>query len=293
MPRSLHTLLNSVVDYAGLFPPAQLALDKGVSKYAQYQKSLDKWLLGRFVIPLTRLPELAKRLYLTLENPVEPLSLSVILSQNWESDLGILQTFNRTHRIFITALEFPPMSPSDIKRVISHLPKGVEPYFEIPLKKDLSPYWEVLGNTRASAKVRTGGLISDAFPSLTQLSQFMFNCAEAQVSFKATAGLHHPLTGQYPITREPGSSTTRMYGFLNLAIAAALVYWQIVIPEEVRDILSVSTIDNFQFQDDELWWRDRPLKLSEIAEARHKFFRSFGSCSFQEPVDELKELQIQ
>lgn len=293
MPRSLHALLNSVMDYAGLFPPAQLNLDQGIANYAQYQTSLDRELLGRFVVPLTRLPELAKLLYLTLDNSVGPLSLSVILSQNWESDLETLRTFNRTHRIFIRALEFPPMPPSTIKRVISHLPSGVEPYFEIPLNKNLSPYWAVLENTRASAKVRTGGLIADAFPSVTQLSQFMFNCAETQVSFKATAGLHHPLSGQYPITHEPSSSATRMYGFLNLAIAAALIYWQIVVPEEAREILLLSTLENFQFRDDGLWWHDRPLKLLEIAQARHKFFRSFGSCSFQEPVDELKELQIQ
>jgi hypothetical protein len=73
---------------------------------------------------------------------------------------------------------------------------------------------------------------------------------------------------------------------------AALVYWQKVTPEEVVAILQESSIERFQFKEDGIEWSDRQLSLVQIEEARQQFFRSFGSCSFQEPIDDLKHLQL-
>ena len=57
---SLYAFLNGLIDYAGLFPPANLDLQTAIKNYAQYIHSIDSWMLGPFVIPITKLNELSK-----------------------------------------------------------------------------------------------------------------------------------------------------------------------------------------------------------------------------------------
>lgn len=290
---SLKALLTSVVDYAGLFPPAKLDLREAMEHYVQNLASPYAWMLGRFVIPASRLQELVK---LLPAFPLKHWSLSIISSGDLESIEQVRRrsppkaSLDAGNKIAITALEFSPLSPPEIERVLSDLPTGVEAFFEIPLNSDLKPYLNVLRHTGAAAKIRTGGTTINAFPSVFQLSQCIFSFAEAQVPFKATAGLHHPLPAEYPLTSEPDSPATLMHGFLNVAILAAFAYWQKVRSEEALEILKEISNDAFQFKEDRVCWRDRCLDILEIAAARQYFFRSFGSCSFQEPVNDLKHI---
>ena len=62
--------------------------------------------------------------------------------------------------------------------------------------------------------------------------------------------------------------------------------------EEALEILQESSSNSFQFKADSICWRDRCLNILEIEAARQHFFRSFGSCSFQEPVSDLKHLKL-
>src|SRR4051794_23711208 len=59
MTDSLRALLSGAIDYAGLFPPAQLPLTQAYYNHVEYLWSPESWLLGRFVCPAARLPELA------------------------------------------------------------------------------------------------------------------------------------------------------------------------------------------------------------------------------------------
>ena len=61
MSPSLRALLHGIIDYAGLFPPANLPLDQAVRNYARYCTEPDSWMLGRFVCPVTELAELINR----------------------------------------------------------------------------------------------------------------------------------------------------------------------------------------------------------------------------------------
>ena len=54
---ALVSLLNGIVDYAGLFPPAGLDMDTVVQNYSEYRKSSQRWMLARLVIPASRLSE--------------------------------------------------------------------------------------------------------------------------------------------------------------------------------------------------------------------------------------------
>ena len=291
---SLKVLLSSIVDYAGLFPPAKLNLREAIANYCQYHQTQENWLLGRFVISVSRLTELETLLAdRSSENTItSKWSLSVILSEDWESELKQIQAFNNSNKLKIISVEFKSLPPEEIKRAIHHLSNEIESFFEIPLSKNLATYLAVLQGTKASAKIRTGGLNAKAFPNADRLCQFIFASAEAQVPFKATAGLHHPLPGKYIVSYEPNSFSTSMQGFLNLSILTALVYWQKLTQKEAQIVLQESSCSSFQFQNDNIAWKDRHLNLAELQQARQSFFRSFGSCSFQEPLDELGELQL-
>ncbi|WP_250122170.1 hypothetical protein [Chroococcidiopsis sp. CCMEE 29] len=288
MIASVKTLLSSVVDYAGLFPPAKLSMREAMAKYAQDKTSNYSWMLGRFVLPESRLNEFEE---LLPQFPLKQWSLSIILSKELTSEIERVRSLNNS-KIAIAALEFPPLSPTQIERVFPLLPAGVDLFFEISLHGNLEFHLDVLRRTGASAKVRTGGITTDAFPRMNQLCQYIFSFAEAQVPFKATAGLHHLLPGNHRLTSEPNSPSALMQGFLNVAILAALVYWQKLTPEDALAVLKESSIEGFQFKADSIGWRDRQLSIAEIEEARQQFFRSFGSCSFQEPIDDLKELKL-
>jgi len=302
MRSSVKALLSSVVDYAGLFPPAKLDMAEAMANYTRDQMTPYRWMLGHFVVPASRLNELEEFL-LTFpieEGKIRQWSLSVVVSGDLESEIERIRsrsvlagdTLPNKNPIAITALEFPPLAPAEIERVFPNLPAGVESFFEIPLDKDLEAYLSVLQQIGASAKIRTGGITVDAFPSVAQLCQCICAFAQAGVPFKATAGLHHPLPGNYHLTSQSDSPSTVMHGFLNLVILAALVYWHKVTPEEALEILKELSINEFQFKEDAISWSNYQLNILEIEEARQRFFRSFGSCSFQEPIDDLKHVKL-
>jgi hypothetical protein len=297
MIASIKALLSSAVDYAGLFPPAKLDLPEAMANYAQDQIAPYSWMLGRFVLPASQLNEFEALLPMF---SLKQWSLSLILSGDLESEIERVRSrsVREAHslnniKIAIAALEFPPLTPTKIEKLLPRLPTGVDAFFEIPLiSGDLEPYVAALRHTGASAKIRTGGTTAEAFPSVSQLCRCIFSFAEAQVPFKATAGLHHPLPGNHCLTYEPNSLAAVMHGFFNVAVSAALAYGQKVTPEETLEVLQESSIDGFQFTEDGIEWSDRRLDIAEIKAARQRFFRSFGSCSFQEPINDLKHLKL-
>ena len=293
MLSSVKALLSSVVDYAGLFPPAKLDMGEGMANYARYQETSYCWMLGHFVLPASRLNEFEDLLptFPLADGKTRPWSLSVILSGNWESEIEQVQSLNHS-QLSIAALEFPPLPPPEIERVLPRLPAKVDSFFEIPLTGDWDAYLTLFQGTDASAKIRTGGITAEAFPNSTQLYPFIAACAAAKVPFKATAGLHHPLPGNYRLTYEPDSPFAKMHGFLNVALSAALVYWRNITPKQALELLQESSMDSFQFTAEGMTWGSHPLNLSELEQVRREFFRSFGSCSFEEPIDDLKELNL-
>ncbi len=294
MLSSVKILLSSIIDYAGLFPPAKLTLQDAIANYHKYQQTPYNFLLGHFVIPAARLTEFFTVLnHDSLEKRIiNPWSLSVILSDNWELELHQIKTVNNKNQVKIAAVEFKPLTLEEISRAITQIPKGIESFVEIPLNENIDTYLTMLQGKQVSAKIRTGGLTIEAFSSVEQLCQFIFASAKAQIPFKATAGLHHPLPGKYPLTDKPDSIWSNMQGFLNLSILAALVYWQKITQDQAMILLQESSLDSFRFTEDHLSWQDCHLTCLELEEARQYFFRSFGSCSFQEPLNELMELNL-
>jgi hypothetical protein len=272
MLASVKTLLRKIIDYAGLFPPAKLSLPEAIANYAMYYQSPDNWMLGRFILPVAKLSDFQQ---LITKFTLPKWHLSLILSQNWQQDLEQIHALENP-AIAVDSLEFPVLPLEQIQQTLEVLPEGLEVFFEIPWDSNLNAYVEVLSDGKVSAKIRTGGTIASAFPTSTQLSQVLLTLDTAQVSFKATAGLHHPLPGWYQISDEVDSPLAQMHGFLNLAILAGLIYHKKVTSSEVIAILETS---DFQFTEDKISLGDRELSIDQLQATRNRFFRSFGSCS--------------
>lgn len=303
MLTSLKLLLTSTVDYAGLFPPAQLSLSEAAATYNQAQGSPYAWMLDRFVVPAARLQELDKLLFAGsgAMASAQPWSLSVILSKNWAAELEQIRQgyesvplgeYQRLRQVYIGAWEIAPLPPAEIQQIYLNLPAETDAFFEIPWDAELEPYLQVLQQTGTAAKLRTGGMTPQAFPDSGALSQRILSLAAAQIPFKATAGLHHALRGHYRLTDAPDSPATRMQGFLNLAILAAFAFQHSITQAEAKAMLEEQSIAPFQFTETAIIWRDRSLSLSQIQQARQKGFHSWGSCSFQEPIDHLHQLGL-
>jgi hypothetical protein len=143
--------------------------------------------------------------------------------------------------------------------------------------------------TGAFAKVRTGGLTPDAIPSPEIIADFLCRAARLRLPFKATAGLHHPVRSLRPLTYAPDSPRAVMHGFLNVFIAAAFA-WHDAASDLLGEVLAEEDPHTFSFDDDELRWRGRRLTTAQVQNARRYFAHSFGSCSFEEPIADLRDL---
>ena len=140
------------------------------------------------------------------------------------------------------------------------------------------------------AKLRTGGLTADKIPPPQSVAAFIRHQANARRPWKATAGLHHPIRGEYPLTYAADSPRAVMHGFLNVLMAGAFA-WHVrdVILE---DVLAETAASGFVFADEYAEWRGQRLSVRQISEARRDFIHSFGSCSFDEPINDLKSLGL-
>ncbi len=296
-------LLGSILDYAGAFPPARLGLAEALANYARDRSGRHAWMLGRFVLASARLKEF-EELAASFERWESPWELSLVLSGEPGQEIEHIQRFNErwSGKATIVSVEIPPLEPSAIGRVARRLPGAVEAFFEVsvdrslvdqgPLDPRLDARLAAIAASGASAKVRTGGVSADAFLSTTQLCRFISSCVEARVAFKATAGLHHALGGRYPVTYDPDSPSAVMHGFLNVCAAAALMHSGVIESREALDVLDESSAEAFKFLPDSFVWRDRRVTARDLADTRRSFFRSFGSCSFREPIEDLERLRI-
>jgi len=294
---TLQTLLTGAIDYAGLFPPAALSMREAVARYADYRGAAEAWALGRFVVPLTRVEELvaAQR---TVGAHSQGWRLSVLLGDDPAADAARIRTLNAAHArsAVIDSAEVKVAGPAAVARrriteLVEQLPPSIRLFVEIPIDDELRLFMAAIAGANACAKIRTGGVTKESFPSASVVARFLVCCAEHDNRFKATAGLHHPWRGTYPLGYEPNAPTTTMFGFLNVLVAAAFAR-RGADEDDLVDILQSERGSDFRFDDDELRWRTIRLPRQELVESHATFALSFGSCSFEEPVLELRRLAL-
>ncbi len=295
---SLRVFLDRIIDYAGLFPPASLDMMTSVNNYSTYLNARQRWALGRFVLPVARLDE-----FLNAQENVatDPWHLSGIISANIEADLVAVDEFNRkAPGAVIDTIEVRVRDLDEVDLVRKNQPPSTAVFFEFA-PEQADEFLPILRHFGGCAKLRTGGVVEEAFPSVENVAAFIVRCAEFGVPFKATAGLHHPLRCFHSLTYEPDSREGMMHGFLNLFTAAAIA-WSAVRSGKAasRVVLATCLADreraNWHFGDDALTWggEEEPIQIDVacLRSMRSEFALSFGSCSFEEPLQDMHELDL-
>jgi hypothetical protein len=270
--RPVCALLTELIDYAGLFPPAGLDMAAAVRKYASWLTGERSWIPGRFIVPAARREEFEKA------------AAPYVTDRKWK--LGVLGMpgkpwDGRTYAIDAIELKADRIEAAQHERA--------QIYFEVP--GEMEAAIDAIARAGARAKIRTGGLTADAFPDAARVARFLWLCHRAGVAFKATAGLHHPMRGEYPFTYEPASARGTMHGFVNVFLAAALIHTGIS-EREAAELLEERSPEAFRFDNESIRWRSHRLTTEQIRNARQRFAISFGSCSIDEPIHELDNLGL-
>ena len=284
-------LFDSLIDYAGLFPPAKLAMKDAVGNFGAYLGGPHAARLGRFVLPLARLAEFEAEYSRRPATEQAGWQLSVLAGPDPAADHAAIQAFNtRQQAARIVALETKAGSPGEVTKFTAIFPTALEIWVEVPASGDVTPFIIAIRAAGRGAKIRTGGVTADAFPSAAVVARFLTACRDAGVVCKATAGLHHPLRGDYRLTDETGGPSGTMFGFLNVFLAATLLHAG-GNPAEAESLLTESVAEKFQVSAEAIRWRDHVFSSAHILAARQALGRSFGSCSFTEPVEGLQALR--
>ncbi|KEQ23008.1 hypothetical protein [Paenibacillus tyrfis] len=311
MISSAKALMEQLLDYAGLFPPAALPLEQAVRNYAAYRDGRDAWMLGRFIIPAAQLEKLSP--CMPMFSGDRPLLLSVLGTRSRDAEeclrlfgdtLRQTEAFREKHgsSVNIDVLELPLPPAGADRQLLDEIAAGASEhglrlFFEwtFPLNGDWgSRIEEALdavkcctsqGGMQPGVKLRTGGVTSDAFPSPEQVATVLVGCRDRELALKFTAGLHHPVR----MYRE--EVKTEMHGFLNVFVAGMLAHVYKLDRDKTAEILADDNPDSFVFLPDALGWKTLTLSADEVRRLRNLALCSYGSCSFDEPRDELRELK--
>ncbi|CAN5370804.1 hypothetical protein BH11ARM1_BH11ARM1_02300 [soil metagenome] len=284
MQQSLEFLLEGVIDYAGLFPPAKLPVAEA---YAEYLSVHDHWIVNRFVCSTADLIHLRREI--ELNKPSVPLEIVAIGKAStddatWEDalehDAVAMTSFNEKLEglASIEAYEIRIPSHENLVKCVRDLRgfEEAEVFVELPPTEDISQAVAALVDSDwLYAKFRTG----PAKPSAESVAAFMHEAISFDLPLKLTAGLHHPFT------------TPEHFGFLNVLIAACLIYAEDLPRSQAARLLAEEDPKAFSFNTQELSWRGVSANIEAIRETRDLFV-GFGSCSVSEPLDEMESLGL-
>jgi hypothetical protein len=284
---ALAALLAHAIDYAGLYLPAKLTMLDAVREYQSQRSGAAAWALGRFVLGAGQLDAFIASRQRTVA-PAWP--LAILSTGELARDVILMANATASHNDLLTleAIEARADSAAAIAELAPLLALAREVYVEIPVTSALDNLVAAIRSLGARAKIRTGGVTPEAIPSAQLVARFLRACADAGVAYKATAGLHHLVRGEYPLTYEAGSARATMFGFLNVFFAAGLAHRGTPADVLVR-VLEERSASSFEMSEagDDLCWQGLCLTTGDLREARAQGLASFGSCSFREPIAEL------
>jgi hypothetical protein len=251
-------LLERLIDHAALFPPASLDMPEAIEADRRARASEHAWMLDRFIVPASRLGEL----------PAETPRLSVVLDGG-EGDLeAVAET---RHEVELVEARIDPEWIPDTQALVEEKLPGVRAFYELSPGRGLRGAVAAVREAGAGAKIRCGGT---TLPSVEEVAAFVAACRDAGVPFKATAGLHHPIR------------SGDRHGFLNLLAAAVFA------DGDLEAIVAEEDPDAFSLDDDGLAVHGHRAGAETIAASRSELFVAYGSCSFDEPVDDLIALGL-
>ena len=301
-PASLRALLAHSIDYAGMFPPCRLPLQLALKNQADYVRTADAWMLGAFVLATEQFN--AARELLSEFDAQHPLRVAALGPRTASADVFLdavdaaeaaIRAFARHNVDLISISHLEMLLPNDVNIAVLNEARSI--------LGDLPVFWEapperaeqtiaLLAEFNSDAesatfgyKLRSGGVTADAFPTSMQIAKALVTPATHQLPLKFTAGLHHPLR-QYRSEVE-----TKMHGFLNVLGAGVLSAEHRWDADQTAIMLDDENPKSFSFTDDLFSWREWRIETERL-DYRRRFIVSFGSCSFDEPRDDLRALNL-
>jgi hypothetical protein len=299
----LQALLARSIDYAGLFPPAELALEPALTNHARYVRSDDSWMLGTFVLPTGKFA--AATVYFSQFDAEHPLRISALGAKTDNASdfreklsaataaIHQLQADNPPG-VSVVQLEIPLPSDCDLHLLgalhAATNDLGLRIFCETPpAQADRTIALLAQNNTSRHSplgyKLRSGGITADAFPTSEQIARALVVASRDHVPIKFTAGLHHPVRH---FRREVNG---KMHGFLNVLGAGVLgteYGWD---EPTTTKMLEDEEPKSFIFDQENFSWREWKIGADAI-QIHRELVTSFGSCSFDEPREDLRELGL-
>lgn len=271
-------LFAHLVDDAAVFPPGNAPMGTAVSRHREHQSGPIGPFLGPFLCPASRFGELTAHL-----RPDDRLPFGLIVDTGLAGVAAGVTEALAEARVSLRMVEVPlpadaPQAPAAaaVVTTLAAVPRDVRVFVELPRVQGWDRALEVLAAAGRGAKLRTGGMSAEAFPSEQEVAAFVAACVDAGVPFKCTAGLHNA------IRHTAADTGFEHHGFLNILLATCLVVDgredHVVSALAERDAATVAA-------------RVRSVDEYTAYRAR-EFFRSYGSCSVTEPVDDLLALGL-
>ncbi|MFT4552287.1 MAG: hypothetical protein ACI9S8_000912 [Chlamydiales bacterium] len=302
--------LKGIIDFAGMFPPAKLALKDALGSFGTYLRTDEGIMLSHFLCPMSSLNDLGYHMK-TYSGPT-PLLISAIgspikkgsaFSSTLGDDLNAIIDFHgriegkAIVKMYETKLPCTQTSTTHLTvDIVELLQNHVSPFFEISLEDNwreiIAQVAEAFhateqefraGGLPTGVKLRCGGVKQSAFPSVEEVASFIAACREHCVPMKFTAGLHHPFRHDCPKLK------CKNHGFVNVFAAGILAWVHDLTQDDISEIVADENPDNFSF-DEGFKWKNLSASSQEIEKIRKQIFPSFGCCSFTEPLKDLKTL---
>ena len=308
MPASLRALLERSIDYAGMFPPCSIELEPALKNQAEYVRSPDAWMLSTFVLPVAQFETAEKSL--SQFDPKHPLRISALGPKSetaaefiaaLKKTTEAIRSFQAQHVDLVSVVQLEMLLPvraglalnvdlkelNEARSIIGDL--KLQAFWEAPVDAAEETIDLLAGHnskTKAAAfgfKLRTGGVTADAFPVSIQIARALIAATKHHVPIKFTAGLHHP------VRQFRDEVQTKMHGFLNVLGAGVLAAEHQWNEQQTVAMLEDEDTAAFSFHDTVFAWNEWEITMDRI-KARRKLVTSFGSCSFDEPREDLRSL---
>jgi hypothetical protein len=279
---TLPLLYHGLIDDAALFPPGNAAMADAVPAHAAHRQAWYALLVGPFLCPASRLDELADQV-------TEPLGVGVIVDSGTGAIQPAAAAVRRHPLLQLRSIDAPlrgePLAESARRAAIAldgvFLDAGDDPdelpaYLEVPRGADWRSALEVVAASGYRAKFRTGGVAPGALPPEAAVAAFILGCLELDVPFKLTAGLHRAV-------RHTTDDGLEQHGFGNVLLAVA----------DALDGADAATLARTLAERDatRVAERLRELPATRAASVR-SWLGSYGSCSIDEPLDDLLTLGL-
>lgn len=312
---SLISFTCKIIDYAGLFPPAKLSLTEALKNFIEYRKGKYAFMMSRFICPVKLLKEF-ETLLVNDYSGQGIINVSALSSggnslddfkNNLENDLKVWKEFNLKNNERVNINSFELKLPDELifennskntSSFIDFISDRIKKEISVPVfiysEGSMNNDWKTnsgsliegieihnLNNFNAGFKLRTGGVEAAAFPSSESIAYCIRQSLDKKVPVKFTAGLHHPFR------HYDSGIGTMMHGFINVFGAGIIAMRHDISNHGMEEILNDEDPADFIFTDEFFSWKDWKIEIADIEFARKNLVLSYGSCSFDEPVDDL------